>query len=68
MENAGIDESDPEWLGAEKTWMKIRTVNKTMNVGEWDLDLLKEITSEVKVSPQHDTEHACQSRVINPQL
>ncbi|KAK3916844.1 Endoribonuclease YSH1 [Frankliniella fusca] len=48
IEGVGIDESDPEWFGAEKTWMKVRTVNKTMNVAEWDLDLLKEITADVK--------------------
>ncbi|KAE8741944.1 hypothetical protein FOCC_FOCC012504 [Frankliniella occidentalis] len=48
IEAAGIDESSPDWFGADKTWMKVRTVNKTMNVVEWDLDLLKELSSAVQ--------------------
>ncbi|KAJ1529285.1 hypothetical protein ONE63_006083 [Megalurothrips usitatus] len=37
-----------EWFGAEKSWMKVRSVNKTMNVVEWDMDVLKEITTSVQ--------------------
>ncbi|XP_034249999.1 uncharacterized protein LOC117650581 [Thrips palmi] len=48
VEDAAVEETDPEWFGAEKTWMKMRTVNKTMNVVEWDLDLLKELTTDVQ--------------------
>lgn len=48
VEDAGIEEKDAEWFG-EKTWMKMRTVNSTMNVVEWDLDILKELTTDVQV-------------------
>ena len=47
-EAAAVEEKDTEWFG-EKTWIKMRTVNKTMNVVEWDLEILKELTADVQV-------------------
>lgn len=48
VENGGIDDSNADWFGA-KTWMKVRSANKTMNVVEWDFELLQDITTAVQV-------------------